>query len=332
MKQISFVVPNAYRNNKIFDLNDPYYNRDNCLAPYVLMKEKFKELGYEIATSDLASPNEADIVLYNEMPTKVDTDREKSFLLIFESELVRPDNWDLSKHKSFNKIFTWNDQFIDNQKYIKFNFPNNFSVPKIGLEGRKKLAILISGNKTSHHQLELYSKRLETIKWFERNHPEDFEYYGFGWDKYNFGSQIIGKVLDKIGAYRLLPKRQTICYRGIVDSKNKTLMSAKFCICYENARDIPGYITEKIFDCFFAGTVPVYWGPNNITEHIPKDCYISRTDFSTHEKLYQHLKNLNNEDYLNYQKAIISFLNTDKAKEFSANHFAKTITRYVASE
>jgi hypothetical protein len=42
-----------------------------------------------------------------------------------------------------------------------------------------------------------------------------------------------------------------------VDSKKNTLEKYKFSICYENARDIPGYITEKIFDCFFAGCVPI---------------------------------------------------------------------------
>jgi hypothetical protein len=32
--------------------------------------------------------------------------------------------------------------------------------------------------------LELYSKRVEAIKWFEKNHPEDFDFYGIGWDRY----------------------------------------------------------------------------------------------------------------------------------------------------
>ena len=35
------------------------------------------------------------------------------------------------------------------------------------------------------------------------------------------------------------------------------------------AREIPGYITEKIFDCFLARSVPVYWGPGNIADHVP---------------------------------------------------------------
>ena len=332
MKKISFVVPNAYNNNKIFDLEDPFFNRDDCLRPYLLMKEEFERLGYQIETSDLISPHEADVVLYNEMPAKMETPKEKSYLMIFESELIRPDNWDKNKHENFHKIFTWNDEYVDNKKYFKFNFPNNFSTPALGTQGRERLAVLISGNKTSNHPLELYSKRLDTIKWFEKFHVSEFDYYGFGWDKHNFGSQTIGKILNKLGAYKFLPKRMTPCYKGIVDSKNETLKSYKFCICYENARDIAGYITEKIFDCFFAGTIPVYWGPNNRDLHIPSSCYIDRTDFASHEEMYEFLTNLSDNVYLNYQKEIIKYLESDQAEQFKADYFAKTITGQVTSE
>ncbi|KAB7887432.1 hypothetical protein GBG19_10625 [Poseidonibacter ostreae] len=69
-------------------------------------------------------------------------------------------------------------------------------------------------------------------------------------------------------------------------------------MCYENARDIPGYITEKIFDSFFAGCVPVYLGADNITEHIPKECFIDKREFDTYEKLYKYLKNMSDEEYV----------------------------------
>jgi hypothetical protein len=47
-----------------------------------------------------------------------------------------------------------------------------------------------------------------------------------------------------------------LSYKGKIDSKKDTLEKYKFSICYENARDTPGYITEKIFDCFFAANSP----------------------------------------------------------------------------
>ncbi len=99
----------------------------------------------------------------------------------------------------------------------------------------------------------------------------------------------------------------------------------KFAICYENARDISGYITEKIFDCFFAGCVPIYWGANNITEHIPKDCFIDKREFESYEKLYEFITSINNEKYLQYLENIETFLKSDKAYLFSSEFFAKTL-------
>ena len=268
MKKISFVVGKDYQNNRIFNLSDKILNRDNCLYPYFLLKEGFQKRGYELITSDLLSPAEADLVIYNEMPKPfpLHINREKSYLLIFESELIRQDNWDQQKHQWFKKIFTWNDNFIDNNKYIKFNFPNSIIATAPGVKDRNTLLTLISGNKTSIHTKELYSERLKTIRWFEKYHPGDFHYYGVGWDyPFNVWFQ---KVFRKLKVLQFIPKRLSICYKGRVDEKLPTLRKYKFAICYENAKEIPGYITEKIFDCFFAGCIPVYWGPDNIENFI----------------------------------------------------------------
>ena len=50
------------------------------------------------------------------------------------------------------------------------------------------------------------------------------------------------------------------CYGGLVDDKVNTYHQYRFAVCFENVYDIPGYITEKIFDSFRAGTVPIYLG------------------------------------------------------------------------
>ena len=80
------------------------------------------------------------------------------------------------KHKYFNKIFTWHDELVDNKKYFKLNFSHLFpkSINK-DLSKKQKLCTLIAGNKRVKHSLELYSKRVEAIRWFEKNHPEDFD-------------------------------------------------------------------------------------------------------------------------------------------------------------
>jgi hypothetical protein len=332
MKKISFVVGKDYQNNRIFDLNNEALNRDDCLLPFFLLKERLKKNGFEMMTQDLLSPEEANLVIYNEMPKPFPNviNIEKSFLLLFESELIRPDNWNTNYHSYFKKIFTWHDQFVNNQKYIKFNFPNKITTTQVESLKRKKLVTLISGNKTCSHPNELYSHRLETIRWFEKNAPEDFDYYGIGWD-YQI-SLWWQKVFRKLGVLSWIPKNPSKCYLGKVKSKQATLKEYQFSICYENGKDIDGYITEKIIDCFVAGNIPIYWGPKNIAQHIPANTYINKTDFKSHEELLTHLKDMSLEKIQDYQRNIKDFLESDRGYAFSNECFVDIIAKEILSE
>lgn len=332
MKTISFVVGRDYQSNKIFDLSNEFLNRDNCLYPYFLLREELRKIDYRLETSDILSPSEADIVLYNEMPRPFPDAivPEKSYLMLFETVLIRPDNWDSEKHKSFKKIFTWNDLIIDGKKYIKFNFPNEIRTTSPGLAGRNGLLTSISGNKTSSHPLELYSQRLESIKWFSKNHPEDFKYFGIGWD-YSFSLRI-QKILKKLNVLQFIPKNSSPSYGGRVDEKLSVLRNYKFALCYENGRDIDGYITEKVFDCLFSGTIPIYWGASNVSKHIPDNCYIDRTKFKSNEDLYNFLKNMDDQEILKIQGNIESFLKSSEALPFSNESFVKNIIETIVNE
>lgn len=332
MKKISFVVGSDYQSNRIFDLSNKHLNRDNCLYPYFLLKEELKLRGWELATSDLISPEVADIVLYNEMPKPFSSNinPSKSYLLLFETELIRPDNWDLEKHKYFKKIFTWNDKIVDGKKYVKFNFPNEIKSTPAGLLGRDKLLTSISGNKTSSHPLELYSARLEAIKWFSKYVPTEFMYFGIGWD-YPFSIKI-QKGLAKLKLLQFVPKNSSPSYGGRVDQKFEVLKKFKFALCFENGRDIDGYITEKIFDCLFAGTIPVYWGASNIQDYIPEDCYVDKRKFKTNEELYNYLKGMTDNELIHRQERIQSFLVSEKVIPFSEKFFASNIIGNLLNE
>jgi hypothetical protein len=55
--------------------------------------------------------------------------------------------------------------------------------------------------------------------------------------------------------------------------KLETIRDYRFALCFENCR-WPGYITEKIIDCFVAGTIPIYLGAPDIAEYIPEEFFI----------------------------------------------------------
>jgi len=312
IKATCFTIP-FYLNNRQFSISDEI-SRDDCLYGFSLLKKRFEESGIDLSTQDINPPSESQFIIYNEMPKiRGNFPDKKKYLLIFESEVIRPDNWDREHHKHFKKIFTWNDKWVDDKKYIKFYWPNK--IPKnldFNINTKNKLCTMIAGCKLVSHPLELYTERLKAIQWFEQNHLKDFDLYGMGWDRY----------YD-------YPSQKPNSYKGSVKSKREVLQKYKFAICYENVKELTGYITEKIFDCFFAGCVPVYWGAPNITDYIPANTFVDRRHFKGNSELYRSLKNISNYEYVNYLNAIKNFVESEKIYPFSAEYFAETIVSEI---
>lgn len=327
------------RNNFMFD-NANATIGDDLLKPFMEMKEYASEKGIQLFTMEAHRNNEANAYVFIDMPRKNNKffqeaiqSQQKLYLIMFESELIKKENYLAENHAHFEKIFTHNDKLVDNKKFIKINFSHTF--PKtinMNISNKEKLCTLIAGNKKSTHPLELYSKRVEAIRWFEENHPQDFDLYGVGWEEYTFHGPRPIRLLNKFRFMKKLLAEKFPSYKGKIDRKRDVLAKYKFAICYENARDIDGYITEKIFDCFFAGCVPIYWGANNITDHIPSNCFIDRRDFKTYEDLYHFMKNMSDVDFLGYLKRIKDFLSSSDSYQFTCDYFAKTIIEGIICE
>jgi hypothetical protein len=295
---------------------DEYHCNNQLFKPefkhFFILKELFKKQGYDLSTHDINKPEESDMIIYWGMPFELPVKNHPNvYYMLFECEVVHPHAWKKEKYESAKAVFTWNDELIDNKKYFKFNFPWGYSNKmKIGLNHKDKFCTLIAGYKLSKHKLELYHDRIYAIRYFEKNHPDEFDLYGRGWPV----------TFDPDQPLEYFPS-----YRGELEDKLSVLERYKFSICYENARDIQGYITEKILDCFAAGCVPVYWGASNITDHIPAECFIDRRNFDNYDDLYLFMKNMRDEEYLEYQKNMLNFLQSDKLDQFSQVKWPKLI-------
>ena len=326
MKKATLVVDRNFLQNRIFDGKDTKLNRDNCLAPFIALKQEMAVHGIELCTQDIHDITISEIVIYNDMPSSLPKkeDIKKSYVLIMESPIIVKSSWDIKKHQCFNKIFTWKDSVVDGKKYFKINytyrFPTEFNWPA----KRNKFCTLISAHKLSSLPNELYSERIRSIRWFEENHPEHFDLYGIGWDKPAFDGIL--KIIKKIPFYEsFVPFRKYPSYRGAVSTKYETLTHYDFAICYENIKGEDGYITEKIFDCFFAGTIPIYWGASNISDHIPANCYIDMSLFESSEKLFSFLIKMSDIEKENCRINIKNFLNSVQSNQFKVDSFAKTL-------
>lgn len=322
---------------KIF-LNDRFFTMtngplgDDMLYPNKVLKEYAALNDCEVSTIDMDQLENFDAVVFIEVPsmsnkyfrTLLDRGFKSLYLLAFECPMIRPDNWEIERHQYFRKIFTWRDDLVDDKRYIKMNWvhriPENLD---FNLTEKTKFCAMITSHKTMTHSQELYSERIKAVRWFEQNHPEDFDLYGIGWDRFYFQKPF--RRLNRLSFLTKLFNPGFSSYRGKVDRKRDVLKQYRFAICYENQKDVAGYITEKIFDCFFAGCVPIYWGPKNIDQHIPKETFIDRREFNSYEELYAFLKNTSDSDFEKYLKAIKGYLKSGRVEQFTAEYYAKTM-------
>lgn len=233
--------------------------------------------------------------------------KEKLVLVMWEPPSVQEELYDPKRQALFGKIFTWDDDLVDNERYFKFHYPAlNPRIEEIPPFQEKKLCVMIARRLTSRHPNELYSERKRVIKFFEQKPDGEFDLYGYRW---------------KAGKYKN--------YKGSVDNKLDTLKKYKFSICYENTGNMKGYITEKIFDCFAAGVVPVYLGASNITSYIPESCFIDRRQFRDNEQLYQFLKSMTKEQYQKYLDSAEKFLKSDRAQIFTNEYFVENFLKHL---
>jgi hypothetical protein len=90
---------------------------------------------------------------------------------------------------------------------------------------------------------------------------------------------------------------------GPVKDKIQFLSSYKFSIAMENSEG-DGYVSEKIFDSFISGTIPIYFGDYTVDEYInPKSFILIKNEKSIISKI-EYIKDIdnNNEKYLNILK------------------------------
>lgn len=248
--------------------------------------------------------------------------KEKIIAFLWEPPVFALDNYEENFINLFSKVYTWNNSLVDNMRLFQFYYPECFPmIDQIVPFNEKKLCVMMNINKDSSHKDSLYGERRKVIQFFENNHAQDFDLYGNGW-------RGLGLKTYKgfVGYQKLIEN-----YSWTM-SKNDYIKQYRFCFAYESMRNVNGYITEKIFNVFSAGCVPIYLGAENITDYIPKNCFIDRRDFLGDEQLYQFLKNMKEDEYQIYINNIKSFLDSDAALIFSHEYFVDIFLSAVEPE
>lgn len=195
-----------------------------------------------------------------------------------------------------------------------------------GWEQRKHLT-MISGNKRSPFTIkrliggllsgrfyrELYRERLELIRYFS---GKGLDLYGMGWQKPMPGEDA--GLRSAINA----------CYRGPVDDKLATLRNYRFTITLENTC-ASGYVTEKIFDSIFAGSIPLYLGAPDIEKYVPAACFIDLRTFKNFAELEKYLAAFTAADYEKAHAAMQQFAASPLYARFSQESFARELIQLI---
>ena len=230
-------------------------------------------------------------------------------------------NYNDRRLSEFRRIITWDVDLLGRPNATYFpsaRFIREHKVPSVKFEDRK-FCCNISRKLTSNEDGELYSERLRAIKWFEGHYPEQFDLYGHGWNQGII--KLFGKTLHKSNFfYEFRPS-----YKGSLEEKYTTLSKYKFSICFENTSNMKNYVSEKIFDCFLAQTIPIYYGATNIRDLIPPECFIDFREYASYEELYFYISSLSKEKFLNYLDAINNYIDSPLGYNFSFENWVSTI-------
>ena len=157
---------------------------------------------------------------------------------------------------------------------------------------------------------DLYIERLRAIDHFA-DRP-DFDVRGQGWERRHPAIS------------RRLHERVLRAYRGPVAEKLATLAEYRFSLCLENSR-FAGYVSEKIFDCFFTGTIPIYLGAPDIERYVPREAFVDLRGFRNYGDLERFLNDLDDKRARNYVEAAADYIQSPAYKRFEQEHFAREL-------
>lgn len=336
--------------NRMFESNEGgrgygFYGHYWMLA----LKRELKQRGYELNTIDLGDVREAEKIVFISMHNdKYFKECVKQNLndkmILFEVEfpinsVPTEGGYPTGEYRSyFDKVFTWNEEIIDNVKIFRMCRPNNWYRGKIERITFKQRKFLIMTNTNKHSDLpnELYSERRKAVLFFQRVIPEQFDLYGNNWSRSiiryvrrRLGLNVDGKESNKGSwiARKLIGESDySKCLRGWTDDVYQIYSQYRFCVCYECASFV-GAISNKIFDCFQVGCVPIYLGATDVEKHISMNTFIDKRKYN-YPELLEYLLSIEKTEFEEYLHNIKGFL---KNKE-GLRHFEDGWAREFCKE
>lgn len=296
-----------YSGNKLFDLSDLALNRDGTLLPFYRLKALLNSKNIDINTADLIfnqniqpkSKRYFSLGMLRNIPLAKDEGVIFKAFLIMEPPIVAPELYDALPVLTslFEEVYVHNvsgDGYslagVNQSKLRKLYWPQPYwgALDQFWSRvDRLNRVVVINGNhKPKTLNQELYSKRIKAMVGLSKFNVIDL--YGRGWRRwwarssfwtpYWFNRRVLMSI-----------------YKGECVSKYEILSKYSYCLCFENM-EMKGYVSEKIFDCLYAGTIPIYWGAPDIEFLVPPDVFIDARKFSTWDEMWTSISSMSSDD------------------------------------
>lgn len=330
-KKLIIIDPSSahYNEDRLFDASNVMLNRDDTLAPFIRMKSAIESGGTEIHTADYLWRQQGmqhggcdyyslGVIRDFRRMAEQDGVRLKAFL-IMEPPVVAPKLYRALPELTsvFERVYVHNKtgdgyplKGVDQSKLHKLYWPQpraNVIEPLWQRQNRQRRIVIINGNhKPKSVKGELYSKRIEIMAELAKSGVIDL--YGRGWEKWwSRASQWMPYWRNR--------KTLMSIYKGACSSKYEVMADYIFALCFENMA-MQGYVTEKIFDCFYAGTIPLYLGAKDIADLVPQNAYIDCRRFDSSAQMLDVIMNMSEEQIQSMRAAGRAFIQSPQGLKY----------------
>ena len=331
MKRNIYIDPSyeVFNADGLFDLNNLVLNRDGQLKPFCRLQKSMMGRDTTVHTADFLVKNNSQEKYKSDYYSLGILDNFEKILsmdsaclaafVIMEPPVVAPELYAALQRLTavFDRVYVHNTngdgyslEGVATSKLHKFYWPiphDDVLEPYWGNDTRMKRVVVINGSHNPQARgREQYSLRIEAMA--ELAELGIVDLYGKGWDRW----------WSRSAMWFPYWKNRTVLmsiYKGSCSSKFEVLKNYEFCLCFENMW-MNGYITEKIFDCLYAGTIPLYIGAPDILDYVPEDVFVDCRKYSTWTEMWQEVANIPAGKIQTMKMAGRSFLQSDKAEKF----------------
>lgn len=330
-KKTIFIDPSyrVFDSDGLFDLANSVLNRDGQLLPFHRLRKHLKSRGVSVHTADYLfqddHPEKSQKNYYslglldNFERILIEQRAHLTGFVLMEPPVVAPTLYKalprlttvfdrVYVHNTSGDGYSLNGVNISKLHRLYWPIPHNDVLETYwNKKERMKRVVVINGSHNPPVKIrEQYSLRITAM--VELSQIGIVDLYGRGWDKW------WSREAMWLPYWRNRRVLMSI-YKGQCASKFEVLQNYEFCLCFENM-SMNGYITEKIFDCFYAGTIPLYKGAPDILDYIPADAFVDCRKYSTWIEMWKDVSTMSSDRIDAMREAGRTFLKSDMAGKF----------------